>query len=370
MQMTVRGMVLVVAAGIVSGRFSTPLLAQTPRSFALRPGQCATCVIRFDKEVTLGDLEGPGSFTQYSVALARDSRGRYVVIDGNAPVPLLFDSAGRFIAPIARRGQGPGEITRAMQALFGPGDTIVVAERNSISIFAPNQRFVRKVETRAIGSIYMMLPNGNILYHGTLGTPAGVGFQYHILSTNGDVVRSFVESPPPAARGADRSASSVGTVVRWHALSKSPGQFWSLTHLDYRFTLNDSLGVPVRVWEGSPAWFAEEKQKGDDPRIAGVREDSRRILWVIGRTRVPGWRDRLPKPDASGNLIVTGNPFADTHGVLDAIDLETGAIITSARIPSAVLGFVDDERIAVLTETSSGIARTEIRRFSLVGYTR
>ena len=162
----------------------------------------------------------------------------------------------------------------------------------------------------------------------------------------------------------------VRNAARMHALSKAPGQFWTHTNLEYRFTLNDSLGVPRRVWEGSSAWFTEETQKGEDPLIGAVREDSRRILWVLGRARVPGWRDRMPKPDADGNIFLTGNPGADLRGVLDAIDLDTGAIIASVRIPNMVLSFVDDQRIAVLTETAAGISRTEIWRFSLSGFSR
>lgn len=153
-------------------------------------------------------------------------------------------------------------------------------------------------------------------------------------------------------------------------MSKTLGQFWTHTNLEYRFTLNDSLGVPRRVWEGSSAWFTEETLKGEDPLIGAVREDNRRILWVLGRTRVPGWRDRMPKPDADGNIFLTGNPGADLRGVLDAIDLDTGALIASVRIPNMVLSFVDDQRIAVLTETAAGISRTEIWRFSLSGFSR
>ncbi len=357
-----------IGAAALLAPLSAPLVAQNAPTVAIQPTpSCARCAIRLDKEVTLGDLDGPGSFVDYGLPAKRDSRGRYLVLDGREPLPLLFDSAGKFIAAIGRQGQGPGEIRRAFYAFFGRGDSILIPEQNFLTVYSPSLTFVRKVQTNALGSQYSVLPDGNLFLLGSVRTPAGDSIRFHILSTSGTHFRSFVRVPPRPVRA---PGAPVRNALTSYALSNTSGQFWTFTNLDYRFTLNDSLGEPKRVWEGSAAWFAENEKKGELPIIGAVREDSRRVLWVLGRTRVPGWRERMPKPDADGNIFPTGNPFADTEGVLDAIDLDTGAIIASLRIPSMVQGFVDDQRIAILTETAAGIPRTEIWRFSLSGFSR
>jgi hypothetical protein len=315
--------------------------------------------------VTLGDLDGPGSFSGNAATVRRDSRGRYLVLVASAPVPLLFDSTGKFIAAVAREGQGPGEIRRAFAALFGRGDTVLIPEQGSLSVFSPELGFVRKVQTAAFGSNYTVLPDGNLFLLGGLRTPGGEAFQYHVISTDGRHIRSFVELDPPAARP---PGAPIVNAARMYALSRQSGEFWSHSNLEYRFTLNDSVGIPRRVWEGSSAWFTETQRKGQTPLIWAVREDSRRILWVMGLMPGPGYRE--PIPDATGT--VTGAPSGSGARIsaLDAIDLETGALLASARIPLQVNRFVDDERIAVLTEVAGGIPRTEVWRFRLSGFQR
>ncbi len=350
------------AVGTIA-QFSSPLVAQSVPTVRIGEApSCARCTIRLDKEVTIGDLNGPGSFVRYSVTLSRDSRGRLLVSDPGAPVPLLFESTGKFIGAVARQGQGPGEISKGVDALFTRGDTIMIVERGSLSFFAPNLTFVRKVQTPTVAVNFWALPSGNLFYFGSMRTPATAAFCYHILSETGTHIRSFVESVRSG------TCTPEPGVITQHALSRTQGQFWTHTSRQYRFTLNDSVGVPKRVFEGTPTWFTESKKKGESPIVRAVLEDSRRILWVIGLTPSPSYKPL----DLNADVISVRpeNPANDRETTLDAIDLDTGAIIASVRIPTFVVRFVDDQRIAVLKETAGGIPQTEIWRFGLSGYSR
>jgi hypothetical protein len=98
-------------------------------------------------------------------------------------------------------------------------------------------------------------------------------------------------------------------------------------------------------------------------------EDGRRILWVLGFTPSPSYEP--PKPNANGVMVIRpDSPANDRVSTLDAIDLDTGAILATVRIPTFVVRFLDDQRIAVLKETAGGIPQTEVWRFVLSGYSR
>ena len=352
----------VCVVGIVT--LFSPLMAQNVPIIKIGDAaSCPRCTIRLEKEVTIGELNGPGSFARYSATLSRDSRGRLLAVDPGFPVPLLFESTGKFIGAVARQGQGPGEIGRGVGALFTGGDTIMIIERGSLSFFAPNLSFVRKVQTPTVGDEFLVAPDGNLLYFGMMRTPATAGFCYHTLSANGTYIRSFVEVLSP------RECSPTPGELTSRTFSRAAGHFWTFTNRNYRFTLRDSMGLPKRVLEGSPAWLMESRQKGEIPSINAVLEDSRRILWVIGQTPSPTY---VPlKLDTSKAISIRPeNPANNRVSTLDAIDLDTGALISSVRIPACVHSFVDDQRLAVLKETNGGYAQTEIWRFGLSGYSR
>ncbi len=75
-------------------------------------------------QVTIGGTEtGPESFSDIR-AIAVDGTGRLYVVEGEDREIRMFDSTGRFLRALGRRGQGPGEFTRPHGVAIGPGGRI------------------------------------------------------------------------------------------------------------------------------------------------------------------------------------------------------------------------------------------------------
>lgn len=69
--------------------------------------------------------------------------GRVVVVNEGLVSVLLFDSAGSFLAPVGRQGEGPGEYRRVDAAYRCPGDTVALNAFSQVSFFGSNARFLR-----------------------------------------------------------------------------------------------------------------------------------------------------------------------------------------------------------------------------------
>lgn len=72
-------------------------------------------------DLTIGTLEGPDEYTFGRVTgLAADAQGRIYVADGQAHTVRVYDSTGVFLALLATRGGGPGEVQRPCCLSVGP----------------------------------------------------------------------------------------------------------------------------------------------------------------------------------------------------------------------------------------------------------
>src|SRR5262249_52969250 len=71
---------------------------------------CKTCRIELVKRVTLGTETDTISPSDFETAVARDSRGRYLVVPiaGNTSF-AVYDAGGRLLRTVGRAGSGPGE---------------------------------------------------------------------------------------------------------------------------------------------------------------------------------------------------------------------------------------------------------------------
>ena len=71
--------------------------------------------------------------------------GRIVVVNGRPPELRLFDSTGRHIRTIGRRGEGPGEFARPREVIRYRGDSIAVHDRFGfkVSVFDSSGAFGR-----------------------------------------------------------------------------------------------------------------------------------------------------------------------------------------------------------------------------------
>src|SRR5687767_2433735 len=84
---------------------------------------CGSCRLQLNTLAKLGQEDGPGSMSGMLQSIVRDRSGRYwVATDGD--LPLVFDSLGRYLATIGKRGSGPGEYISPRLLILVPGDSV------------------------------------------------------------------------------------------------------------------------------------------------------------------------------------------------------------------------------------------------------
>jgi hypothetical protein len=77
--------------------------------------------------------------------VTRQSDGRIVVAERADLQLRMFDSTGRFLRTVGKKGQGPGEFTDIGLVMRLPGDSLAVESLQYTSIFTPDGQFVRQV---------------------------------------------------------------------------------------------------------------------------------------------------------------------------------------------------------------------------------
>jgi hypothetical protein len=346
-----RATAYLVAAACVAGA-----QAPTPITLNVAPS-CATCTIRFEREVTLGDTIGPGRFPRHTVSLDRDSRGRFLVASkGRA---MVFDTAGRFVSDI---GTGPDELRSANEVFFGRGDTMFVTERSYFSAFAPDGQFLFRTQTGLLGGSMGVLANGRI-FHATrnMVAPTIRLATVTLLGPTAQVVRTvrWSEAVPTAAMPDVYSKVSASRL----------GLMWTATAGRYEFALVDTGGTVVRVLTGTRPWFTASTDYDSPTSVGDIHEDANGFLWVIGLVAAPGWRAKIPT-DPTGVDLGAISMAGLRNTIVEVIDLRTNQLVTSARLPGFTVRFVGGGRIAVLKETATGVQQTEIWRVRLDGYSR
>jgi hypothetical protein len=145
------------------------------------------------------------------------------------------------------------------------------------------------------------------------------------------------------------------------------GSLWTGQSLKYEFTQLDSMGRTMRTIRANPQWFSEEANDGRPrPVIWTFRSDGDGRLWVVGAISVAGWKDAMPQRSSNGSLNLTYISLQQLRSsIIEVIDPEKGQLLASLRFPGFVMGFIGDDRLAVLVETPDGVPRTEIWRVRL-----
>lgn len=94
--------------------------------------------------------------------LAFTPGGMLLVADAVSGVVHRVDGQGNWLAPIGRRGRGPGEFVRPMHVSCTPSGLIAVtdAAKQSVSIFDERGGFVTEVSTAGEGRPGLTLPGG------------------------------------------------------------------------------------------------------------------------------------------------------------------------------------------------------------------
>jgi hypothetical protein len=126
---------------------------------------CASCRITLDSLFTVGsssDSVLPGQ----NLALARDSRGRFVGIGFDRFSLVFYGTRGAIEQTLGRRGGGPGEFsgTGIRKVIVGAGDSVIVLDdATRVSVVSPERKVVREFRLTERESALEVLSDGRIL---------------------------------------------------------------------------------------------------------------------------------------------------------------------------------------------------------------
>lgn len=352
------------------------VLGQDPDATA-----CPGCSISARQILRLGEDDGPGAISGMPGTVFRDGRGRYWVLQDNAP-PMVYGPNGHFIRSIGRLGSGPGEFRSPDEGVALPGDSVLILDwlGGRASVIAPDLTIKRSITLpRRIlswGAVSLDWPD-RIVVSAVLNTAESAGWPLHLLSmrTNkATVLRSFGSND-----GEMRSSDLFHMGVNF-APASTRKTFWTVDDAQYVATEWDREGNRLRAIERRPRWFAAKsnlrmggRSTPPSPIADAIMVDRNGLLWLF--TRVPGknWREawanvpRLP-PGTVGEMPASRGPawqqLYQTN--LEVVDSKGRVIATSQFSRSVVIGPIDHELVAEYHESSSGNPYVAIVRYSLV----
>ena len=170
---------------VLVGGVSTDAGAQRTRVVPDAPS-CARCTIRIASRTVLIESDA-APFVSMPNAVRLDSRGRVWVLQP-LELPQVFDSSGRFLASVGRKGAGPGEYRIPFEAFSTPGDSVVVLDAGNSrgTVLDPNllpTRFFR-MPWGATPVIVDNWPTA-ILGAALIRTPAAAGLPLHRFDLSG-----------------------------------------------------------------------------------------------------------------------------------------------------------------------------------------
>jgi hypothetical protein len=288
------------------------------------------CEVALTRLARISDAAEPGILPDFAI-IHRDRRGRFVANSRAMDRVLVFDTLGRLIRQIGRRGNGPGEFQRVVSPTPGPGDSLFAHDfaLRTVTVIGPDLRVARTAPQHHAPSLFSS--DGSYVVAEQIRTAAQIGYPMHFVDRNGRLVRSFgTDTPqyrPDIRRITDRvvGAGAKGTI--WAA---APGRYvleqW-----------NPSTGRKLQQVRVRSGWFresvrAEGAGERPAPLIERVWQDSMGLVWVLIRDADLRWQaDTSP----AVHRPVDWEKLNRTYDwVVEVVNPASGAVVAHRRFAS------------------------------------
>jgi hypothetical protein len=289
---------------------------------------CRECAVSFSLAARLGSSNDPTGVAVLA-EVAVDSRGRYAVASDVTPGEILiYDSSGRFVRTIGRRGSGPGEFQTLTKLQFGPGDSLhVLATRTArYTVFGPSLEHVRSVGLAGRAYSFAVGPSGQVVadVHSVAQSST---FGFRVFSASGEPLTAFeaISNADAAAHGRSRRHVAIGP----------DGGIWTARPDHYEIRSYDAQGRLRATYQASRDWLASaprperlEITAKPQGQISAVFVDQGGLVWVFGVVADVNWRP--PSED------VPPNPSAMYDTVIEVFEPRSGAIVARGRVDHIV----------------------------------
>jgi hypothetical protein len=244
---------------------------------------------------------------------------------------LAFDSTGRLLGTIGRRGAGPGEFVRISVPILGRADSIYVHDfgLGRVSVIGPDLQVARSFAARY--RPWLVRDDGTFVVAEQIGTPEHAGYPLHVVDETGKVLRSFgTESP--------QYRSDLRLLLTRFVAPARDGTIWAVAPGRYVIERWDpERGVLISSVPVRSSWFREAPNHLDESErpvsiILGLWEDEAGWIWVLARVADLQWSRPPPLPPGVWERQTT---MEDRNGMYDwmveVIDPGSGTVLASRR---------------------------------------
>jgi hypothetical protein len=313
------------------------------------PARCRTdCTIGKRSLVTLSGVQalvqdgmaGTGPTTTIGATIVRDSRGRYAAVSFDFRQLLIFDAAGKLLA-------SPRPTYGRIVSLFVDPAGAVQAYDLSAGLLTFDGNYQVKTKTELPHAPVLPLGRGRFLVRRGISTPALAGHPLHVMSKDGNIVRSF---------GADGSPFHSGdTFKNGRAVCLNPdGTIWSIASGGRLLERWDTAtGRRLSQVTVKSTWFRESSRPAPQDQVANpiiltiwAEED---LVWILYRVPDPHW---IPRRRPERELAVQGeNAHLRSDWVLEAVRSDTGNVVAMKSFDRILLRSAGS--LAIASETAS-----------------
>lgn len=216
----------------------------------------------------IGGDDGPYLFADIR-GVAPGANGSVLVLEFRSQEIRLFDSQGKFVKLVARRGKGPGEISNANGLVAAPNGEIWVNDPASarFSVFSPEGSFLRQHTLPINGFGYIwngMIDTAGIVYDPVF-VPSESGRKFRRFRASGRVIDTI-----PARTCEPRA---VGDAPSFRARGKSHSGGMTIPFLP----------TPVLTWDRRGYSWCSSRDRYEVLQIRAVQGDTvRRVTLEAG----------------------------------------------------------------------------------------
>jgi hypothetical protein len=329
--------------------------AQAPSVRVAYGESCAQCQVVITKVTTVGSASDPVRLSNRVPIMVRDKRGRYFGVSNGESQVVVFDVTGSYVSSLGKAGQGPGEFGGGITSLFlDPRDTLFVLDASgNVSVFNPALRFVRRVRVPAVSLVAgVALSDGTLLWSGAIDAAEQFGWPFHIIGSDGKVVRSFGERSASSGRN-----NRFARTSRPFAMAPDGTSFWQVSEAAGQYDLQ-RRGVDGKVIESftitDVPWIAPSESRGrptgrGNARGSPVRPpdaasavsllgvDAAGRVWLVGVVRARGG----DPPRVERTLVEVFDPKAKKLMVSRPLDVPGLQSLPNSNL-SQTIGFDKD----------------------------
>ncbi|MBP7550560.1 MAG: hypothetical protein KA761_09770 [Gemmatimonadaceae bacterium] len=319
-------------------------------------GAGATCVSCELRLVDPLDLRVPDTAVALvsPFAFQQDERDRYYFNDPFGTLGVrVFDSAGRYLRTLGRRGQAPGEFLFINAILPSRGDTLH-AFGNAHWTFAADGRHLRTQALPDLMTVSRMitLRDRKRLAVGSVNSADAYGQPFHLLGADGSIERSF---------GLPARASVVSAWSSQRAVAPyGPAGFISAKVNQYELEiwtsdgqLNRTLSRDAEWFQPWTSWNSRSDQRPPPPRLMSIAVDESGLVWTLISVADAAWAPAAAT-GREGGMPSTGELGRRFDSIIEVLDPVAGKIVWSGRFSQMLIALVKPGVAIENVETEEG----------------